>query len=227
MVRGRCVRRLLAVAVESVADRNGDRPALVAAHGVLAAGVLTTAFVPGTVGVLAGGALFGATFVGIVGVGVDLAASLHALDPTRAIAVMTIAFAVGQMVGPAVGGWLADATGTFRVPSVVAAVVLVAGAAFLLPQSGHGTAPPDGPAVAVDGVGSTFHPSRNRPLRRARAQRAPSAATRPEPTLPRSSPIVPRTHSASSSSSTWRPTCGWAMRRSRRTARATPSRPRA
>jgi MFS family permease len=135
-----------------VADRNGDRPALVAAHGVLAAGVLTTAFAPGTFGVLAGGALFGATFVGIVGVGVDLARRLHALDPTRAIAVMTVAFAVGQMVGPAVGGWLADATGTFRVPSVVAAVVLVAGAVFLLPQWGDGIAPPDGPAVADDGV---------------------------------------------------------------------------
>jgi MFS family permease len=115
-----------------VADGNGDRPALVAAHGVLAAGVLTTAFVPGTVGVLAGGALFGATFVGIVGVGVDLARRLHDLDPTRAIAVMTVAFAVGQMIGPAVGGWLADATGTFRVPSVVAAVVLLAGGALLL-----------------------------------------------------------------------------------------------
>ena len=31
---------------------------------------------------------------------------------------MTVAFAVGQMVGPAVGGWLADVTDTFRVPSV-------------------------------------------------------------------------------------------------------------
>ena len=99
---------------------------------MLAAGVLTTAFVPGTVGVLVGGALFGATFVGIVGVGVDLARRLHPVDPTRAIAVMTVAFAVGQMVGPAVGGWLADATGTFRVPSVVAAVVLLAGGGILL-----------------------------------------------------------------------------------------------
>ena len=81
---------------------------------------------------LAGGALLGATFAGIIGVGVDLARRLHALDPTRAIAVMTVAFAVGQMIGPAVGGWLADATGTFRVPSVVAAVVLIAGGAILL-----------------------------------------------------------------------------------------------
>ena len=116
-----------------VADHTSDRSALVVAHGVLALGVLTTAFVPGTLGVLAGGALFGATFVGIVGVGVDLARRLHAIDPTRAIAVMTVAFAVGQMIGPAVGGWLADTTGTFRVPSVVAAVVLLAGGAILLP----------------------------------------------------------------------------------------------
>ena len=134
-----------------VAGRRGERPALVAAHGVLAAGVMTTAFVPGTLGVLAGGALFGATFVGIVGVGVDLARRLHDLDPTRAIAVMTVAFAVGQMIGPAVGGWLADATGTFRVPSVVAAAVLLVGAAFLLPQWGHGAAPSDGRAVADAG----------------------------------------------------------------------------
>ena len=131
-----------------VAGRRGERPALVAAHGVLAAGVMTTAFVPGTLGVLAGGALFGATFVGIVGVGVDLARRLHDLDPTRAIAVMTVAFAVGQMIGPAVGGWLADATGTFRVPSVVAAVVLIAGGAILLLPSRGGAAPSDGPAVA-------------------------------------------------------------------------------
>ena len=105
MVRRRCVCCLLTVVVEpGAADRTSDRSALVAAHGVLALGVLTTAFVPGTVGVLAGGALFGATFVGIVGVGVDLARRLHAIDPTRAIAVMTVAFAVGQMIGPAVGG---------------------------------------------------------------------------------------------------------------------------
>ena len=47
-----------------VAARNGDRSALVAAHGVLAAGVLTTAFAARHAGVLVGGALFGATFVG-------------------------------------------------------------------------------------------------------------------------------------------------------------------
>jgi len=48
---------------------------------------------------------------------------------------MTTAFAVGQMLGPAIGGWLADRTGTFDVPSVLAAGVLVAGGAVLLLRS--------------------------------------------------------------------------------------------
>ena len=113
----------------------GERQAIVLAHVLQAAGVLSAAFVPGTLGVLIGATLLGATFAGITGVGVDLAGRMHPADPTRAIAVMTTAFAVGQMIGPALGGWLADRTGTFRVPSVVAAVVLLAGAAILQRRS--------------------------------------------------------------------------------------------
>ncbi len=115
-----------------IGDRRGERRALVVAHAALAAGVLSAAFVPGTTGIIVGAVLLGGTFAGITGVGVDLARRSHPADPTRAIASMTTAFAVGQVVGPAVGGWLADHTGTFRVPSVVAAVVLLAGGALLL-----------------------------------------------------------------------------------------------
>jgi MFS family permease len=116
----------------------GERRALVVAHVLQAAGVLSAAFVPGTAGVLIGATLLGATFAGITGVGVDLAGRMHPADPTRAIAVMTTAFAVGQMLGPAIGGWLADRTGTFGVPSVVAAAVLLAGGGILLLRSTRG-----------------------------------------------------------------------------------------
>lgn len=118
--------------VARVGAATGERRALVLAHGLQAAGVLSAAFVPGTAGVLIGAVLLGLTFAGITGVGVDLAGRLHPADATRAIAVMTTAFAVGQMLGPAVGGWLAERTGTFGVPSVLAAAVLVAGGGILL-----------------------------------------------------------------------------------------------
>lgn len=115
-----------------VGNRRGERRALVVAHAALAGGVMSAAFVPGTAGIIVGAVLLGGTFAGITGVGVDLARRSHPADPTRAIAAMTTAFAVGQVIGPAVGGWLADHTGTFRVPSVVAAVVLLVGGALLL-----------------------------------------------------------------------------------------------
>lgn len=125
----------------------GERQALVIAHVLQAAGVMSVAFVPGTAGVLVGAVLLGATFAGITGVGVDLAGRMHPADPTRAIAVMTTAFAIGQMIGPAAGGWLADRTGTFRVPSVVAAATLVAGGAILLARSAR-PAPTDARVAA-------------------------------------------------------------------------------
>jgi len=121
--------------VAAVGSMTGERQSLVLAHAAQAAGVLSVAFVPGTAGVLVGATLLGATFAGITGVGVDLAGRMHPADPTRAIAVMTTAFAFGQMIGPALGGWLADRTGTFRVPSVLAAVVLLVGGAILMPRS--------------------------------------------------------------------------------------------
>jgi len=49
-------------------------------------------------------------------------------DPASAH--MTVAFSVGQIVGPALGGWLAERTGSFASPSWMAAAVLLTGAAL-------------------------------------------------------------------------------------------------
>ena len=44
---------------------------------------------------------------------------------------MTAAFGLGQILGPAIGGWLADRTGSFVAPSLLAAAALVACAGLL------------------------------------------------------------------------------------------------
>jgi cyanate permease len=41
------------------------------------------------------------------------------------IALMTAVFGVGQIVGPALAGWLFDRTGSFTLPSLLAAGALV------------------------------------------------------------------------------------------------------
>jgi predicted MFS family arabinose efflux permease len=46
---------------------------------------------------------------------------------------MTAAFGVGQIVGPVVAGWIAERTGSFTVPTMIAAVALVACAALVMP----------------------------------------------------------------------------------------------
>ncbi|MNL67678.1 hypothetical protein D3C87_1922880 [compost metagenome] len=46
---------------------------------------------------------------------------------------MTAAFGIGQILGPLVAGWLAERTGSFSAPSLVAALVLLAAAGLILP----------------------------------------------------------------------------------------------
>ena len=45
---------------------------------------------------------------------------------------ITLFFGVGQAIGPALGGYLADATGTFTIPFLTAAGISCTGAVFSL-----------------------------------------------------------------------------------------------
>lgn len=96
-----------------------------------AAGVAATVLFTDPAMVLIGAFLTGGTFVGITAVGLftvsDIARSSGA-DPRRVIALMTGVFGIGQMVGPAFAGYVADITGTFTAPTLAAAAALVVAA---------------------------------------------------------------------------------------------------
>jgi len=96
-----------------------------AACVVEAAGVLASVIWPSALGVFVAAVLVGGTFMGLTALGLMGARARTTDDPRRAIALMTGAFGVGQIVGPLFAGILSDHLGSFMTPSIVAALALV------------------------------------------------------------------------------------------------------
>ncbi|WP_026161014.1 MFS transporter [Sinorhizobium medicae] len=92
---------------------------------VEAAGLVLTVSLPSPYAPLVGGLMLGATFMMITAYGLQMGRQLAPESPRRALAFMTAAFGLGQIVGPLVAGWLADRTGSYALPTLVAAAVLL------------------------------------------------------------------------------------------------------
>jgi MFS family permease len=98
---------------------------------VQAAGVTASVAIPGAAGPLVGALLLGATMVSITSVGIQVGRLFAPQAPRRLFALMTAAFGVGQIIGPVVAGYLAEWTGSFVLPSALAALTLLAAAAIV------------------------------------------------------------------------------------------------
>jgi predicted MFS family arabinose efflux permease len=83
-------------------------------------------------GILLAAALLGGTFMGITALGLIWARRLAPGDPRRTLAFMTAAFGLGQIIGPTFAGMVYDATGTFLLPSLAAAVALLVAATLAI-----------------------------------------------------------------------------------------------
>ncbi|MBO3761167.1 YbfB/YjiJ family MFS transporter [Ciceribacter sp. L1K22] len=116
-----------------VLARYGLARLYVAALLIEAVAVFASVSLDGVGAPLAGGIGLGATFVIVTAYGLRLGRVLAPESPRRALAFMTAAFGIGQIVGPIVAGWLAEATGGFTVASAVAATVLALSALIALP----------------------------------------------------------------------------------------------
>jgi predicted MFS family arabinose efflux permease len=82
--------------------------------------------------------LLGGTFVGITATGLVDARELSRGDPRRNIALMTAIFGIGQMIGPTFGGVLHDVSGSFRLPTLAAAAVLLAASLLVFATASAG-----------------------------------------------------------------------------------------
>jgi predicted MFS family arabinose efflux permease len=98
-----------------------------------AIGVLCS-LLPNLLGILAAAILVGGTFVGITALGFEAARARAPANPRRVLGLMTVAFSIGQIVGPTVAGTMRDLTGSFAEASILAAIALAAAALLTVPS---------------------------------------------------------------------------------------------
>src|SRR5690606_19093593 len=104
-----------------------------ACTGLEAIGILASVLLPPAAGALTGGLFLGLTFMAVTAYGLQIGRMLAPASPRRAMALMTAAFGTGQILGPLVAGWLAERTGSFTLPTMIAVLVLVFSTLFVLP----------------------------------------------------------------------------------------------
>lgn len=116
---------------QAIVRRLGMITTLRVAYSLEAAGVLIAGCASTPAFVVLGGAMLGATFMGITALGLGAAREAAGQNGDRIIGWMSASFGIGQLLGPAVAGRMASATGSFAAPSVVAALLLVVGLGLL------------------------------------------------------------------------------------------------
>ena len=119
------------------AQRFGPWRALIVAYLLEAAGVAAAVSAHSLSLVMLGAGLVGGTFMGITALGLTTARGLSPGASGPVIARMTAAFGLGQIVGPAFGGWLAERSGGFGLASLAAAAALVAAAGMVTVAARH------------------------------------------------------------------------------------------
>lgn len=115
-----------------VTRRIGNARAFALACLLEAVGVALSVFWQTLSGILVCAVLLGGTFVSITAIGLVEARRLSAGDTSRSVAIMTIAFGLGQIFGPSFAGFLFDQTGSFLLPSLGAVAALLVAAVLVV-----------------------------------------------------------------------------------------------
>lgn len=112
--------------------RIGVVPTLSLALVAEAAGVVGSVVSASAGGAVVAAALLGGTFVPITALGIMAARALVGTRRRQVVALMTSSFGLGSIIAPAVAGALADLTGSFALPSFLAAGALALAAGLSL-----------------------------------------------------------------------------------------------
>lgn len=127
----------------TVSDRIGRGRALALMYLLQAAAAVLFALWPSTPGLVLASALFGVTSIAVPGIiGAACGDQFGPVMAAASLGMITVFLGIGQVLGPILGGRLADAHGTLEYSYLMAAAVFVAGAvlAYFLRETGWRTA---------------------------------------------------------------------------------------
>lgn len=110
----------------------GDVEALMLAYGLQIVSILLPAFSDSYWAGMSSAALYGGTFVGIVSLTLSMAGRRFPVNPAKAMARMTLSYGLAQIAAPAVAGYIAQHSGTYRGALYMAAFMMVIGMVLLL-----------------------------------------------------------------------------------------------
>jgi MFS family permease len=134
--------------------RIDNRIALAASCAAMLAGIVLCVAWPTITGLCIGTVLLGGVTMPNVMLVMREARLLAPRDPTRLIAVLSIAIGIGQIIGPAAAAWLAERSHGFTLPMLVAAGVSALAFGFILLQRhGHGAATARGRRAMANAAG--------------------------------------------------------------------------
>jgi predicted MFS family arabinose efflux permease len=114
----------------ALAGRTGFAPALACAYLLQAVGIALP-ILGGAWSAFSSAMLFGGTFAGITTLTLTLAGHLTSGGSARLIGMLTAIFGIGQMVGPVLGGYIANRAQNFAPALVLAAAFVLAGGVLM------------------------------------------------------------------------------------------------
>jgi predicted MFS family arabinose efflux permease len=115
-----------------LARRIGDLNALFVAFCLQVVSIILPVFVQSLVPTLIGAALFGASFLGIVSLVLTMAGRYYPTLPAKMMGKMTISYGIGQILGPAIAGQLAQSSGNYNSGLYLAAGTMVFGTLLIM-----------------------------------------------------------------------------------------------
>lgn len=117
---------------DAAAHRWGHVRALLLAYATQIVSILLPALNDGAVLNILSAVLYGGTFVGIVSLTLALIGRYFPLNPAKAMARLTLSYGVAQVLAPAIAGYIARESGSYRGSLLIAAAAMMVGMACLV-----------------------------------------------------------------------------------------------